>query len=368
MCLAPQERKRRHLPVALGPLLADLATSHARPASLQAGRSVLAQAKTSKDIPAMRVPRVLRNLFLVLLSIVILAVVLAGSIWIYLHPTISKTSGIVYGQRHGHDLTIDVLQPAKPNGLGVLLMASGSWKSHAGTFQPWIAAPILRRGYTVFAVYHVAQPEATVMEIVEDVNHAVRYIRGHAREYGIDPKRLGVTGGSSGGHLSLMLATRGGPGPVDSTNAVERESSAVQAVAIFFPVTDLLNLGNSTENLGDGGPPRNYVKAFGPQSTNLAVWKIIGREMSPIYYVNSNLPPCLIYHGDADTLVPLDQSERFRAEALKAGRTVQLVVHHGGRHGWLSMVWDIRQFAAWFDRYLRAESGDPGTTPQAASR
>jgi dipeptidyl aminopeptidase/acylaminoacyl peptidase len=127
----------------------------------------------------------------------------------------------------------------------------------------------------------------------------------------------------------------------------------VEAVAIFFPVTDLLNLGASTENLGDGGPPKSFVKAFGPQSTNLAVWKVIGRELSPIYYVRSNLPPILIYHGDADTLVPLDQSQRFQAEARKRGCTVDLVVHHGGGHGWWSMIWDIRRFADWFDRCLR---------------
>ena len=133
----------------------------------------------------------------------------------------------------------------------------------------------------------------------------------------------------------------------------DRESSAVQAVAIFYPPTDLLNLGNSTENLGDGGPPKTFVHAFGSTVTNLAAWKIIGHEMSPIYYINSNLPPSLIYHGDADTLVTLDQSQRFQAEARKQGGTVELIVHHGGKHGWLSMPWDLRNFANWFDQYLR---------------
>jgi len=231
-------------------------------------------------------------------------------------------------------------------------MASGGWKSDAGSFRPWIAAPLLRRGYTVFAVYHIAQPQSTVMEITEDVNRAVRFIRSRAEEFRVNPRRLGVTGGSSGGHLSLMLATRGGPGPADAADPVDRESSAIQAVAIFYPVTDLLNLGNSTENLGDGGPPKSFVKAFGPQSTNLAIWKIIGHEMSPIYYVSTNLPPSLIFHGDADTLVPLDQSQRFQAAAAKLGCTVELVVHPGGKHGWLTMFWDLRRFADWFDRYL----------------
>jgi acetyl esterase/lipase len=262
--------------------------------------------------------------------------------------------GVVYGQRQGRNLTMDVVRPDTTNGLAVILLVSGGWKSSTpGSFQPWMAAPLLRRGYTVFAVYHISQPEATVMEIVEDVNRAVRYIRHHARDYGVNPQRLGVTGGSAGGHLSLMLATRGGPGPADAADPVDRESSAVQAVAIFSPVTDLLNLGRSTENPGDGGPPKSFVKAFGPQSTNLAVWKVIGHDVSPIYYVRSNLPPILIFHGDADTLVPLDQSERFQAEAQRLGSQVELVIHHGGAHGWGSMIWDRRRFADWFDQCLR---------------
>ena len=113
-----------------------------------------------------------------------------------------------------------------------------------------------------------------------------------------------------------------------------------------------MNLGSSTENLHDGGPPKSFVKGFGPNATNLAVWKVIGHELSPIFYVSSNLPPTLIYHGDADTLVPLDQSERFQAEARKLGCIVEVVVHLGGKHGWLSMLWDIRQFGKWFDQYL----------------
>jgi dipeptidyl aminopeptidase/acylaminoacyl peptidase len=129
----------------------------------------------------------------------------------------------------------------------------------------------------------------------------------------------------------------------------------VQCVAIFYPVTDLLNLGKSTENLGDGGPPKSFVKAFGPQSTNLAVWKVIGRELSPIYYITTNLPPVLIYHGDADTLVPLEQSERFQEAARALGCTVEVRVHHGGKHGWLTMSHDVEQFAEWADRYLRGE-------------
>jgi acetyl esterase/lipase len=285
---------------------------------------------------------------------ILLAALLVGSGWWYLHPTIQRTNGVVYGQRGAEKLGFDILRPSSPNGLGVLLLVSGGWKSSKpGGFGEWLAAPLIRRGYTVFPVYHVSQPRATIGEITADMHRAVRFIRHHAVEYGIDPKHLGVTGGSAGGHLGLMLATRGGPGTSDAADPIERESSAVQAVAIFYPVTDLLNLGKSTENLGDGGPPKSFVKGFGPQATNLAVWRVIGRELSPLHHITSNLPPVLIHHGDADTLTPLEQSEWFRDAALKLGRDVTLRVHQGGKHGWLTMPWDIRQFGVWFDEKLR---------------
>ncbi len=298
-------------------------------------------------------PRWLRRV-LQLLTIVTLVVLLTVvAVWWYLQPTVVRSDGVVYGTRNGQSLTFDVVRPSRPNGLGVVLVASGGWKSaKAGETPVWLMAPLLRRGYTIFVVCHISQPGATVMEIIEDVHRGVRFVRHHAEEYGVDPSRIGVTGGSAGGHLSLMLATRGGPGPAAADDPIDRESSAVQAVAIFYPVTDLLNLGDSTENPGDGGPPKSFVKAFGPDATQMAIWQEVGRECSPIYHLTDQLPPILIYHGDADTLVPLEQSERFRQRALAHGHDVQIVVHRGGKHGWLTMIFDLRKFADWFDAHL----------------
>ena len=299
-------------------------------------------------------PRWLRIGLTTIGALIAVAVALACYGWWYFHPTVERADGVVYGERNGKDLELDVIRPARPNGLAVTLMVSGGWKSaKAGSVPVWMMAPVLRRGYTVFAIYHISQPDATVMEIIEDMHRGVRFVRHHAKKYGIDPERIGVTGGSAGGHLSLMLATRGGPGPADAPDPIDRESSAVQAVAIFYPVTDLLNLGQSTENPGDGGPPKSFVKAFGPNSTDMDAWKVIGHDCSPIYHITSDMPPVLIYHGDADTLVPLEQSEWFRDRAAGYGHDVNIVVHPGGQHGWPTMILDIRKFADWFDKHLR---------------
>lgn len=297
--------------------------------------------------------RCLRILIRLAVSLVMLAMLLFGAGWWYFHPAFTLTPGLVYTTRHGHGLTLDVVRPERPSGSAILVMVSGRWKSDPGKFRPWMAASFLRQGHTVVAVSHLSQPEATVQEIVEDMHRAVRFVRHHARSHGIDPNRLGVFGGSSGGHLSLMLATRGGPGDPAAVDPVDRESSAVQAVTVFYPVTDLLNLGPSTENLGDNGPPKSFRKSFGPAAADPVEWRKIGREISPIFHVTSRLPPVSIAHGGADTLVPPEQSLRFQQKASELGREVQVTIRQGERHGWPTMLWDAHLFACWLTEKLR---------------
>jgi acetyl esterase/lipase len=302
----------------------------------------------------MIIRRWFKRLAVATLGVLAFLVAVAGYGWWYYHPTFDRTDGVVYGHRGEKPLTMDILRPPQPNGKAVAFMVSGGWKSKGpGESPAWLMAPLLRRGYTIFAVCHISQPDATIMEIIEDMHRSIRFIRHHADEYGIDPNKIGVTGGSAGGHLSLMLATRGGPGDPDAADPVDRQRSDVQAVAIFYPVTDLLDMTGSTEDTGDGGPPKSFVKGFGPEATNMESWKKIGRDCSPIYFLTDKLPPTLIYHGDADTLVPLIQSQRFRDSAVAIDRNVKLVVHPGGSHGWWSMFWDIERFGDWFDTYLK---------------
>ena len=112
-----------------------------------------------------------------LLALILLTALTAGGLWVYFHPRVTRTDAVVYGQRHGTNLTLDVIQPTSPNGLAVAVMVSGGWKSSGpGGFPTWMAAPLLRRGYTVFAICHISQPASTVMEIIEDMQRGVRYV------------------------------------------------------------------------------------------------------------------------------------------------------------------------------------------------
>jgi acetyl esterase/lipase len=274
---------------------------------------------------------------------------------------ISRTVDVIYGRKAGMALTFDVFQPPNKNGAAVIFLVSGGWlSSHDDPTMVHVSEDayevFLKRGYTVFAVVHGSQPYFAIPDIIVDVQRAVRFIRHNAARYGIDRARFGVTGSSSGGQLALMIATQGGPGPANAPDPVDRESSAVQAVACFFPPTDFLNWGSPGVDSVGRGSMLPLVSAFGSLASTEVGRQLLGRQISPIYFVTSSLPPILIVHGDADQVVPLQQSESFAAKAKEVGATpVEILVRHGKGHGWPDF-WktqeDVQAFADWFDQHL----------------
>jgi acetyl esterase/lipase len=269
-----------------------------------------------------------------------------------------RTEDVIYGRKFGTALTLDVFQPEKPNGYGIIFVVSGGWYSGHEAINPTMLQSFLDRGYTVFPVVHGSQPKFTIPEITEDMHRAVRFIRSNAKKYGINPDKLGVTGGSAGGHLSLTLGTQGAPGKTDAKDPINRESSAVQAVACFFPPTDFLNYGKPGEDGVGFGVLQGFKAAFGPRSDDAEGRQKLGREISPIYFVTSNTPPTLIIHGDADKLVPIQQAETFLKRAEEMGVKTKLIVKKGEAHGWKDWTNDFALFVDWFDEHLRGVKKD----------
>jgi len=276
-------------------------------------------------------------------------------------PSVRRTEDVIYGRKFGMALTMDVFQPARGNQCGILFLVNGGWLSSKATplmvtIQPEYYRPFLDRGFTVFAVVTSSQPAFTIPDLMGDVQRAVRFVRHNAARFDIRPDRLGVTGSSSGGQLTLMIAAQGGAGKPDATDPVERESSAVQAAACFFPPTDFLNYGGPGIDGVGIGPMKPIEAAFGPRAQTASGRQSLGKEISPIYFVTSQLPPTLIIHGDADLAVPLQQSESFIERARSVGaKHVQLIIRAGKGHGW-GEFWkssdDINEFVNWFDKFL----------------
>ena len=126
----------------------------------------------------------------------------------------------------------------------------------------------------------------------------------------------------------------------------------MRAVAIFFPMTDVLKPGNPDKTENDGGPLKRFRKLFGIDPDDLDAWIRIGRELSPLYHVDADTPPVLIIHGDDDDVVSFQQSEWYIEAAKKHGATAKLIRKRGKGHGWATILWDIRKFVNWFDEHL----------------
>jgi acetyl esterase/lipase len=284
-------------------------------------------------------------------------------------PAFSLKEDVVYGHKFGTALTMDVLTPRKGgNGAGIVFVVSGGWFSNRDMYHS-IYLPfthhLVKRGYTVFAVFHACQHKFTIAEAVGDINRAVRFVRYHARDFGIDPDRLGITGASAGGHLSLMQGTAGDRGDPKAKDVVDRTSSRVQAVACLFPPTDFLNYGGKGKYAfaEDGTLATHRTAAdFHEYDAKTKRWERItdekkvleqARKISPLLQITAETPPTLIIHGDADKGVPIQQSEVFIARLKELGIPAELVVKKGAGHGWPGIEKEGAPLADWFDKYLQ---------------
>ena len=268
-----------------------------------------------------------------------------------------RTEDVIYGRKFGTALTLDVFQPEKTNGAGIVFMVSGGFFSSHEAINAQFYRPFLDRGYVVFAVVHGSQPKFTIPEITQDIHRAVRFIRHNAAGYGVDPHRLGITGASAGGHLTLTMATQGTRGDSSAKDPVDRESSEVEAAACFFPPTDFLNYSKPGEDAVGVGTLKDFKPAFGPRSDSAEDRQKLGKEISPIYFVHSNMPPILIIHGDADKLVPIYQARIFVEKCEQSGSKAKLVVKEGKDHGWPDIGSDLKTLADWFDEHLLSRQG-----------
>lgn len=298
-------------------------------------------------------------------SFIAIMTLLIGASWVIAQePASKRAKDVIYGRSFGTALTMDVFTPTKnANGTGVIWCVSGGWfSSHLSILPTWMDE-FTKRGYTVFAVVHGSQPKFTIPEILGDMHRATRFIRHHAKDYGVDPERIGISGASAGGHLSLMQGMAGNQGDAKSKDPIERESSRVQAVACFFPPTDFLNYGKSGEDALGRGILKDYKAPFMFRDFDKATrsfvlitdeerFKSIGKMIAPVNHVTADDPPTLIIHGDVDKLVPIQQAEIIIAKLKEVGVPAELVTKKGADHGWKDMQKDLSIFVDWFDRHL----------------
>ncbi|CAN5525945.1 hypothetical protein BH10PLA1_BH10PLA1_19610 [soil metagenome] len=248
---------------------------------------------------------------------------------------------VIYGRKFGMALTLDIVKPQSPSGVGVIALSSGGWKSFPEMGKPG-TEEFTRRGQTVFVVCHGSRPRFAIPEIVADIRRAIRFARFHAGEHGVDPDRLGLYGISSGGNISLLTAAQGGDGNPAAEDPVDRQSDRVGAVACFYPPTDLANFGE---------PGKVWVPYRLADET--ASDAELAKTYSPVTYFTPAMPPTLLIHGDADVQVPIQQSKTAIERLTALGVKNRFETRLGKAHGWPGIAQDNELCAEWFDTHLR---------------
>ncbi len=255
---------------------------------------------------------------------------------------------VVYGHKDGMALTFDVIKPAKPNGAAILWIQSGGWYSTWIDTKIWpaVAKPFLDKDYTLFIVRHGSAPKYNIPEIVEDLRRSVRFIRLHAKDWGVNPDRLGVLGASAGGHLTLVLATTADDGDPKSADEVLRQSDRIAAAIALFPPTDIrdwvTNPPDAIKKIAALKPPLTFDEKKAP-------------DYSPLLHVTDKTAPALLVHGDKDELVPIEHSKKMLAALEKAKVDAKFVVVEGAGHGFSDAQNKEQVIPAmldWFDKYL----------------
>lgn len=248
----------------------------------------------------------------------------AGDVRGKLPEGVKRVSNLEYVKRDTGGLLLDLYlptqAPAQPLPV-VLWIHGGGWK--AGSKENCPLTWLVPEGYAVVSLGYRLSWMARWPAQLDDARSAVQWLRTHAQKYGLDPRRIVVSGGSSGGNLAGILGAKTPP-------AGEQPSSRVAGVIDFYGASDLLTLPNNQPGPGIDLSTANGTRLLGfiphqdPERAS---------DVSVLRHVSKDDPPFLILHGDKDDQVPLDQSERLHAKLQATGVSSELVILPGAGHG-----------------------------------
>jgi acetyl esterase/lipase len=263
----------------------------------------------------------------------------------------------------GHRLDIDLPEKGSGPFPAIVYIYGSAWSSNnlkgtAGMFSP----TLLKAGFAVVAINHRGSREAIFPAQIHDAKAAIRFIRANAATYNLDPAWIGVTGGSSGGHLTALLGTSGGvkkytvgsvtydlEGTLGPHTGID---SRVQAVCDWFGPTDFRTMDSC-------GSQMDHDAATSPESI------LIGGAIqenpdkcalaNPATYVDAEDPPFLIFHGNADPLVPFCQSDLLHQRLTEAGvYSIYVQVSKAGHGDGLTIPINLDMMARFFAESLAA--------------
>lgn len=240
---------------------------------------------------------------------------------------------ITYAAPSGRALHLDLYLPALPRPAPVIIwLHGGGWKYGYKGYNLQLRK-LTQFGFAVAAVEYRRTGEAVYPAALDDCRAAVEWVRTHGAAYGLDPRRIGLSGESAGGHLAAYTATL-------------EKRPRIRAVMVMYPPTDLLALGQRYERY----PGTSLVEQFlgGP----LRHIRALAIAASPVTHVAPGVPPFLIFHGGKDWLVPLEQSVALHRRLQAAGVASTLEIVPGKDHAFSLTDSQLRETARFFKKHL----------------
>jgi acetyl esterase/lipase len=219
---------------------------------------------------------------------------------------------IVYARYGAREVKLDLYLPKQPASGKIpciVVVHGGGWRSGDKARFAHIAGALAEQGFAAACIGYRLLPEVEFPAPILDCKAAVRWVRAHAAQHGLDPDRIGAIGGSAGGHLVAMLGTSDAVAALEGNGGNAGVSSRVQAVVAMATPADMTRMGDR-------------------QNLNADLAKLI----SPVTQVSKNAAPVLLLHGTKDALVPMAQSELLIEKYRQAGAKAELVKIDGGVH------------------------------------
>ncbi len=259
-------------------------------------------------------------------------------------PPVPDAEVLIYKTVDDVQLHLDIFKPAhwqaSDSRPAIVFYFGGGWRGGTPTqFAPQ-AKYLASRGMLAVCVEYRVQSrhQVKVAECVSDAKSAMRWVRSHADELGVDPDRIVSSGGSAGGHLAAAVGLLTEfDDPQDDLSVSCRPS----AMVLFNPAVDLTRKGSEADP-NDARFKSRLIQLDG---------KIL--ELSPLEHVKPGLPPCLIFHGMQDTTVPYAQVEAFRDAMTAAGNRCELVGYEKYKHGFFNENRDDKM--PYFDTLRRTD-------------
>ena len=234
---------------------------------------------------------------------------------------------IVYSNPDGQQLQLDMARPKAdaPSRPAIVCIHGGGFR--AGTRQGYdsLCLRLAQQGYVAVTVSYRLAPKYQFPAAIHDVKAAVRWLRANAQQYGIDPERIGVTGGSAGGHLAQFLGVTGDVKQFEGTSGHAEQSSRVSCVVNYYGPSDF------TKSYGKSVDAAEVLPLWLGGNLEQARPKHI--IASPLYWVTPNAAPTLCIHGTDDKYVNHEQAVWLIDKLKAAGVEAELLTLEGAGHG-----------------------------------